>query len=93
MRKYLFCILINPLFWNSTAPFHSTKDRKVGEALNAFPGPGDYAQRVTKIVPKVQDKMHNAFTTKVCYLFISFSLSFIIDRLRDFVPQHLVLDW
>jgi len=66
MRKYIFCNLINRIFWNSTAPFHSTKDRKVGEALNAFPGPGDYAQKTTKIVPKVQDKMHNAFTTKVC---------------------------
>ena len=47
------------------APFNTTKDRTVGEALNANPGSGAYASQERKIVPKVQDKMHNSFTTKV----------------------------
>lgn len=50
---------------DATAPFNTTKDRTVGEALNSNPGPGNYASEVKKIVPKVQDKMHNAFTTKI----------------------------
>ena len=28
---------------DAPAPFHTTKDRHVGEALNSNPGPGNYA--------------------------------------------------
>lgn len=33
--------------------------------MNANPGPGAYASKERKIVPKVHDKMHNSFTTKI----------------------------
>ena len=45
--------------------------------MNANPGPGAYASKERKIVPKVHDKMHNSFTTKV-------SLFFIYSYLRNF---------
>jgi hypothetical protein len=32
---------------------------------NSNPGAGQYKQTVDKIVPKVQDKMHNAFATNI----------------------------
>ena len=50
---------------DAPAPFCTTKDRVISEAMNANPGPGNYAGDHKKIVPKVQDKMHNAFTTKI----------------------------
>ena len=50
-----------------TAPFNTTKDRNE-EQVNSNPGPGTYANQERKVVPKVQDKMNNAFTTKVSKL-------------------------
>ena len=50
---------------DASAPFHTGKDRTISEQLNSNPGPGIYAAQERKIVPKVQDKMHNAFTTKI----------------------------
>lgn len=48
-HKYYFTIIS----FFSTAPFHTTKDRTVGEALNSNPGAGSYASQERKIVPKV----------------------------------------
>ena len=56
----------------SNVPFHTQKDRAISDPLNANPGPGAYASKERKIVPKVHDKMHNSFTTKVSYRILNF---------------------
>ena len=56
-------------------------------ATNANPGPGQYAQHQEKVVPKVQDKMLNSFSTNVSYPQIFDSLF----RSRDSVRQRQVL--
>ena len=56
------------------------------------PGPGYYSSKVDKIVPKVQDKMHNAFSTNVSYSQIHLIFAFSIYRLPDSVQHNLALD-
>jgi len=71
IKKTRKCILIYFLTVFSPAPFNGSNDRVCTKELNNFPGAGSYASREKKIVPKVQDKMNNAFTTKVSIILVN----------------------
>ena len=50
---------------DAPAPFSTTNERELTKELNSHPGPGQYKQKQQKVVPKVQDKMNNAFSTQI----------------------------